>query len=368
MTDNDRLVRRAITLLVMAAVLLSSSSWAVGDESSDSMGLVLDIYVDDAGKALVTGYAKSIEGLPFLNASEYQYDEDANQLYAVTNALTMKNGDDWEIGLPAEGVYAEYHVTFYLTANVQLSNITGTEGLDYLVSSSSESFVVEFHGYDVASPTATVQYRQSVGDEGLDPQAASLQPTTSEDSSTFTLALAGVIIIALVAVSALKFRRQDKTAPPPGETPSVSSASSASSASSESSVSEAVEAVPEYIEAGVEAVGEDEADLSQAAPPVASPPVQPSISPAEGTGEVSISVEMVAVMETLTERERSVLEALIKHEGKMTQADIRYETGIPKSSLTGIIVSLERRNIVTKKEWGRTNVIELTERLTQGGR
>jgi uncharacterized membrane protein len=77
----------------------------------------------------------------------------------------------------------------------------------------------------------------------------------------------------------------------------------------------------------------------------------------------SISTEMMAVMETLTERERSVLEALIKHAGKMTQADIRYETGIPKSSLTGIIISLERRNIVTKKEWGRTNVIELSERL-----
>jgi uncharacterized membrane protein len=86
------------------------------------------------------------------------------------------------------------------------------------------------------------------------------------------------------------------------------------------------------------------------------------VSEDEG-GEEAISAEMIAVMETLTERERSVLEALLKHEGKMTQADIRYETGIPKSSLTGIIISLERRNIVTKKEWGRTNVIELSERL-----
>jgi len=68
-------------------------------------------------------------------------------------------------------------------------------------------------------------------------------------------------------------------------------------------------------------------------------------------------------MDTLTERERSVLKSLITHDGKMNQADIRYETGIPKSSLTGIIISLERRNIVTKKEWGRTNVIELSQRL-----
>ena len=111
MTDKDRVGRRAIALLVMAAVLISSGSGALGDESSEAAGLVLDIYVDDAGKALVTGYAKSIAGLHFLNASEYQYDQDAQQLYAVTNSLTMKNGDDWEIILPAVGVYAEYHVT-----------------------------------------------------------------------------------------------------------------------------------------------------------------------------------------------------------------------------------------------------------------
>lgn len=45
----------------------------------------------------------------------------------------------------------------------------------------------------------------------------------------------------------------------------------------------------------------------------------------------------------------------------MTQADIRYETRTPKSSLTGILISLERRKLVTKKEWGRTNIIELSE-------
>jgi len=45
----------------------------------------------------------------------------------------------------------------------------------------------------------------------------------------------------------------------------------------------------------------------------------------------------------------------------MTQADLRYETEIPKSSLTGILRTLERRKIINKKEWGRTNVIELSE-------
>ncbi len=75
---------------------------------------------------------------------------------------------------------------------------------------------------------------------------------------------------------------------------------------------------------------------------------------------------MAAVMETLTARERSVMETLISHGGRMTQANIRYETGIPKSSLTGILISLERRRMIRKKGWGRTNVIELCEWLAGG--
>ena len=78
-------------------------------------------------------------------------------------------------------------------------------------------------------------------------------------------------------------------------------------------------------------------------------------------GRIEVSSEMEAVMQTLTARERAVITTLIDHSGRMTQAEIRYETGTPKSSLTGILISLERRKLVTKKEWGRTNIIELSE-------
>ncbi len=77
--------------------------------------------------------------------------------------------------------------------------------------------------------------------------------------------------------------------------------------------------------------------------------------------EMVVSSEMEAVMQTLTARERSVINTLISHGGRMTQAEIRYETGTPKSSLTGILISLERRKLVIKKEWGRTNIIELSD-------
>lgn len=337
MKDIEGQSRLALTLFLTAAVVLSLGSC---EEETDFGGLVLDVYADDAGKALVTGYAKEIEGLPFLNSSEYIYEDEAGQLYAVTNALTWKNGEDWEIRLPAMGSYGEYHVTFYLSEDVQLSNITGTVGLDYLVSSSSDSFVVEFHGYDVMDPSATVRYRQpltSGNDEG-----ASGPP--AEDGSSPPLVLVGALLIALLIAAAVGFRRLGGASPRRDDG---------------SQYGDPVEIVSE-----AEASDLQESDHQERrAVEEDLPGKEARTHPSEEEIEAHISTEMVAVMETLTERERSVLEALIKYDGKMTQAEIRYETGIPKSSLTGIIVSLERRNIVTKKEWGRTNVIELAERL-----
>ena len=78
-------------------------------------------------------------------------------------------------------------------------------------------------------------------------------------------------------------------------------------------------------------------------------------------GEIEITREMARVIETLTDRVRAIVNALLKHNGEMTQADLRYETEIPKSSLTGILRSLERRKIIIKKERGRMNVIELSD-------
>src|SRR5690606_30367505 len=75
MTEKYSLCRWTLTLFAVAAVLISPAFLASGAEIDEVGGLVLDIYADDAGKALVTGYAKSIAGLAFLNGSDYQYDE-----------------------------------------------------------------------------------------------------------------------------------------------------------------------------------------------------------------------------------------------------------------------------------------------------
>ncbi|HUI39850.1 MAG TPA: hypothetical protein VLY86_02895 [Methanothrix sp.] len=78
---------------------------------------------------------------------------------------------------------------------------------------------------------------------------------------------------------------------------------------------------------------------------------------------IEITKELDAVMHTLTENELTVLRALLSHGGSITQLDLRYKTNTPKSSLSDILLSLERRKIITKKELGRTNLIQLSEKF-----
>jgi uncharacterized membrane protein len=70
---------------------------------------------------------------------------------------------------------------------------------------------------------------------------------------------------------------------------------------------------------------------------------------------------MQKVIDTLSDKEKAIILLLLRNGGSATQADIRYEIEIPKSSLTGIINALKRKNIIKKREYGRTNIIELSE-------
>ncbi len=76
--------------------------------------------------------------------------------------------------------------------------------------------------------------------------------------------------------------------------------------------------------------------------------------------EIRITGEMQKVIDTLSDKEKAIVDLLLRNGGSATQADIRYETRIPKSSLTGIINALKRKNIITKHEYGKTNLIELS--------
>jgi uncharacterized membrane protein len=77
--------------------------------------------------------------------------------------------------------------------------------------------------------------------------------------------------------------------------------------------------------------------------------------------EIRITGQMQKVIDTLSDKEKAIILLLLRNGGSATQADIRYEIEIPKSSLTGIINALKRKNIIKKREYGRTNIIELSE-------
>ena len=286
--------------------------------------------MDGTGKALVTGYAEEVDALTFLEKSQFQYENNTSQLYAVTNSLTRKEGDDWEIKLTTNKSYDEYHTTFYLPNDVKLKGINASISLDYLVSASNDSIIVEFYGYDVYNPTTSIEYLQSLEGSGKNSVIYS-----------YRMMILAIFLLVMMFILAIIRRRE------------ISDIVHTRTVGADKSIEKELD-------------GEDKiAITSETEIPVAGGAQIPvdggAQAPLAGEAKISITSEMAAVIGTLTEREQAVVIALIEHGGKMTQADIRYETGIPKSSLTGILNSLERRKIIVKRGWGRTNILELSE-------
>ena len=382
-----------VVALTMTMVVTSQGNNSIQTNGTYAGNIVLNIYIDEGGKALITGYADDIDGLPFLKASQYKYDKSTKQLYALTNSLTDKSGDDWETKLPSFGNYSEYHSIFYLPASVRISKIGSTPGLEYLVSAANDSFQVDFHGYDIKSPTITIDY-----------QIPLIESTTSGVTNAGQLKPLGALLGLALASGALIFwliRRstarssqeghQLEDSKDPTNKPLVNVEESSVGSDEEDNISQITKENRQAISNG-SFVMDDDITISTKIQTVSPESIsaelkddliesgKKSFKPNTGqyeaekdvhgiepnqVGEESIGIqitsEMAAVMETLTARERAVLNALIEHNGKMNQADIRYETSIPKSSLTGILLSLERRKLITRKEKGRTNSVELSD-------
>ena len=301
---------------------------SVNDTNVYSKQLILNIYVDETGKALVTGYVEQedVETFAFLETSESEciYENATNQLYALTNALTWKYGDRWVMNFTTNNCYAEYHTTFYLPGNVRLAKIECSHGLDYFVMSSNKSFVVDIQGYDVETPMTSIEYQQPLketetggADGGFWSGVSSKYLIPIVGFSVLALVLA--LIIAIMKIKGVKDAKQNIDIDTNTDTDTGSNTNTGTGST-------------EHTEA-----------------------------PGTEKGGIAITSEMARVMETLTDRERAVVNALIKHGGEMFQVDIRYETEIPKSSLTAILRSLEKRKLIKKKEWGRTNLIILSE-------
>jgi hypothetical protein len=415
-------------VVIMAAFLIISAH-AQQPESTVGQSMVLNVYLDNAGKALITGYAEDVSGLAFLNDSQFRFENDSHQLYALTDRLTVKAGDLWTLSFDAAGSFHDYRVTFYLPSETKLGEINTSQGLGYLLSASNESLVADVQGYEVSDPIISIEYRQQLASNG-----SSLPPLPpaypGEGGALVMLIIAAALLMAGFgfAVFLQRKRRGLMAAPSTGSierpaektivTPLAREAAASSSPGKPDLITvpadlpavAAKEVSSEASNAGALSSPEEDgvllsetqqgatanepgkieisspsaldgADVQMDVPvDISEDPSQTEVSrpsasekdrefadagaqPAnESTRKVIVvSSEMDAVMQTLTARERAVMSTLIEHGGRMTQAEIRYETGTPKSSLTGILISLERRKLVSKKEWGRTNIIELSD-------
>jgi hypothetical protein len=68
-----------------------------------------------------------------------------------------------------------------------------------------------------------------------------------------------------------------------------------------------------------------------------------------------------AIVKTLTDEERKVIEVLNTHDGKYLQKYIRKEAGLSRLKTHRILVRLTDRGIVTLKKFGNTNEVRLTD-------
>lgn len=176
---------------------------------------------------------------------------------------------------------------------MRLGEINCSSDMQYFVSASNGSFIIDVQGYDVENHMTTIEYQQPLKDSAGVHEVG----TTDSDFGYLLLIIALAVLVLALGIVVVRMKRKDHF--------------------------------------------EGTADVKEE--------------------KIEVTPEIERVMETLTDRERAIVNALLKHNGEMTQADLRYETEIPKSSLTGILRTLERRKIIVKKEWGRTNMIELSE-------
>ena len=268
-------------------------SFAFNDTEGYSSQLILDIFLDESGKALVVGYINEPQSLPFLETADYIYENETQQLYALTHTLTEKSGDRWTLTFTTMANYTNCQLVFYLPPEVSLCRISCSDKLEYLVSTANESLVVEFHGYELQTPFVRIAYQQPL-------------TTPTEEASVIAFDPGYVILIVLLAIASIMLSLGFL-----------------------------------MVRLGAEPGKVDK--------------------PHGISKEIERTPEMVNIMETLTDRERAVVNALLKHNGEMMQADLRDDTEISKSSLNSVLRTLERQQIVKKKGGRRTNVIELTE-------
>lgn len=372
-------------ILLVSLLFLTVIIFARGQEldvEAVEQNLSLDIYLYSTGKALVAGYVEDLRGLTFLRTAQYNalypnqyilkysYDNNTHQLYTWTDTLTRKNGEIWSLAFPSRGFYSQCRIVFHLPGDLRLGRINSSGGLNYVITASNESLLVDAQGYRVEDPSIVIEYQQPLGTETLQ-DASAMDVSSGSSSQNKPLLFAVLVLILLGAAFVLVSRkRREKLSLVEANQAEPSTAERRSVTSNPNMAAQTLQTAQKALQqdyVSFEAdqstdASEDEAENQNENDPDVST-LTDDMPLIEGgpKKEIEISSEMEAVMETLTPRERAILETLIRHGGRMTQQEMRYETGSPKSSLAMILISLEKRRLITKREWGRTNVLELSE-------
>ena len=66
------------------------------------------------------------------------------------------------------------------------------------------------------------------------------------------------------------------------------------------------------------------------------------------------------ILSTLSDREKKIVNHLLSHKNESSQSKIRHGTGIPKTSLTRIFQSLERKKVISIQKFGKLKKVKLT--------
>lgn len=287
------------TLFFLFFMLIISSH---AQETISEEQVLLNGYIDNSGKVLLTGYAtpESVYYMFFLNSTQYTYDNETNQLYALTDMLTSKSGNIWLLNFSLDGYYSDYSVTFELPQGSEITGFETEPELNYQFQVKEDSLMLSFHGYRVVSPLIKVEYKLPV----------TVQEPSKNSVSTGIQVLIFIVFIAVI-IFFLYISKKRLSIIEDGKS----------------------------LESETEVITEKKSE----------------------TKEIHITDGMHRVINTLSDKEKAIINLLLSKGGAATQADIRSDTGIPRSSLTGIINALKRKNIIKKREYGKTNIIELSE-------
>ena len=307
---------------------------------------------------MINGYVENPGSLAFLNSSEYTYEDDSRQLYAIANSLTSKSGDSWNVSFRSEGRYDEYRVMFYLPVNAKLKGINCSSGLDYLVYASNKSVIAEVQGHDITNPAVNIDYvllLAEVPEVEADIATGAVVGNPYATMAMFILLLACSGLLIFLQRSWFESVKPEECIEPYkyAVAPTAPTPSGPGQLDLPVPVEQHIDSNPPAIPLNEDTKGSPGLSENSGA----------SVLDKKGRGGIELTREISAVMDTLTDKEQSILKGLLQRGGTMTQTEIRYEMDISKSSLSGILTSMEKRKLITKKEKGRTNVIELSERF-----